>query len=71
MAINLDEDYPFPHTSEQLIESLDDAYPRRCMRVDEDLIEHHRYAAVRELIDNLKMALEEYKEGSYDTQNEA
>lgn len=71
MAINLDEDYPFPHTSEQLIESLDVAYPPRCMRADEDLIAHQRYAAVRELIDNLQMALTEYKEGSYDTQNEA
>lgn len=61
--MKLDEDYPFPETSEQLIERLDEAYPPRCLGKDEDVIAHHRYAAVRALIDELKQALLEYKEG--------
>jgi hypothetical protein len=72
MAITLNEDYPFPATSEQLIEMLDEAYPPRCLRIDEDVIDHHKYAAVRELIDNLKAALDDYREEAYnDTTNES
>ena len=61
LPAKLDEDYPFPETSEQLIERLDEAYPPPCLGKDEDVIAHHRYAAKRELIDELKQALLEYK----------
>lgn len=67
----LDEDYPFPETSSQLIDILDQSFPHRCMGKDEDLIDHQRYSAVRELIDNLLAARQEYYEETYDTSNES
>jgi hypothetical protein len=72
MTMKLDEDYPFPATSEQLIDVLDQTYPHRCMGKDEDLIAHHRYSAVRELIDQLLVAKAEYYEEQLnDTTNES
>lgn len=35
------------------IEHLDSMHPPRCIKANEDLIQAHRYAAVREYIDEL------------------
>lgn len=45
------------------IDALDQAYPRRCITFGEDLISAHRYAAVREFIDQLLSIKEEHQEG--------
>jgi hypothetical protein len=67
----LDEDYPFPATAEQLIDILDQTYPHRCLAPGEDVVTHHRYAGIRELIDQLLVARQEYYEEQHDTSNES
>lgn len=43
----------FPRVSSELIDLLDKSFPHRCLRLGEDVSEHHRYAGVREMIDEL------------------
>jgi hypothetical protein len=43
-----------PPISEELIALLDRQYPPRCIRMGETPESAHRYAGMRELIDNLK-----------------
>lgn len=43
----------FPRVSSDLIDLLDKSYPHRCLRIEENINEHHRYAGVRDLLDQL------------------
>ena len=61
--ITIDEE-SFPVKSIDLIEMLDKTYPARCSKKGESEIEAHRYAARRELIDELLVAKQEYEEGT-------
>jgi len=47
----------------KFIEALDQNHPRRCIQVDEDVILAHRYAAIREFIDQLVLIKEDYEAG--------
>ena len=47
----------------KFIEALDKHHPRRCIQFDEDVILAHRYAAVREFIDQLVSLKVEYEGG--------
>lgn len=48
------------------IDALDLAYPARCIARGEDVITAHRYAAVREFIDELVAMKQDYLEGVED-----
>ena len=48
-----------PPFSADLIAELEDAYPARCRRLGEDHDEHERYAGARELIERLRVRLDE------------
>jgi hypothetical protein len=50
MIVELDE---MPYDARALVNTLDAAYPHRCIGPTEDLIQAHRRAGVRELIDHL------------------
>lgn len=45
------------------IDALDETYPHRCIKLGEDVIVAHRYAAVREFIDELLQIKQEFLEG--------
>lgn len=45
------------------IDALDKSYPHRCIKADEDMVSAHRYAAIREFIDELLSLKEELQEG--------
>ena len=64
MSIEIED--VFPLDSRKLIELLDFSFPPRCIRIGESEIEAHRYAAMRELIDELVAMKVEYEEGSDD-----
>jgi len=53
----------FPLETLKFIEALDANHPRRCIQFDEDVILAHRYAAVREFIDELILLKEDYENG--------
>jgi hypothetical protein len=60
------DDLPFVHMTSDVvpfIDALDKSYPARCIRADEDVISAHRYAAIREFIDELLLLKVEYLEG--------
>jgi hypothetical protein len=59
--INEQEDIPLDTV--RFIEALDAGHPHRCIRADEDVIAHHRYAAVRDFIDQLLLIKQEIEEG--------
>jgi hypothetical protein len=61
------EDDDFPRGSSDLIDLLDKAYPHRCLRIDEDVTEHHRYSAVRDMIDQMISWRDEALYGNDDT----
>lgn len=45
------------------IDALNESYPHRCIQLGEDVIEAHRYAAVRQFIDELLVLKQEFLEG--------
>jgi hypothetical protein len=55
-----------PRDTVGFIDVLDQMYPHRCIRKDEEIIEHHRYAAIRELIDELLIIKQEILDGETD-----
>ena len=62
----INEQVELPLRTLDFINLLDESYPHRCIRPDEDIIKHHRYAAVREFIDELKIMKSEHEEGEYE-----
>mgnify|MGYP000114949886 CR=1 FL=1 len=59
----IDEEFTFPLDSRDLITLLDTVFPPRCIKVGETEIQAHRYAAIRDLIDELVALKIEYEEG--------
>lgn len=57
------ESNEFPASTVDFIQFLDEAYPERCVREGQDEISAHRYAAVRQFIDELVSAKDEYING--------
>lgn len=55
-----------PRDTVGFIDVLDQMYPHRCIRKDEDIIDAHRYSAIRELIDELLIIKQEILEGDAD-----
>jgi hypothetical protein len=53
----------FPLSSIDLINLLDESFPPRCIRFGETEIQAHRYAAMRELIDELVEMKRFHEEG--------
>jgi len=61
------ESYEFPLATVDFIQFLDETYPERCVREGQDEISAHRYAAVRQFIDELVSAKDdEYMNGYAD-----
>lgn len=54
----------FPESSRQLLELLNIHFPPRCIQHNEEEIHAHRYAGMRELIDELIVWQEEADEES-------
>lgn len=67
----INEQVELPLGTYEFIEFLDERFPHRCIRKDEDVIEHHRYSAVREFIDELLIIKSEHQEGEYETSDDA
>jgi len=63
----INNDYELPLGTYEFIEFLHEQYPSRCLRLDEDITAHHRYAAIREFIDELKIIKSEHEEGYDDS----
>lgn len=63
MSTIIEEPLDFPALSKDLINFLDESYPHRCLRSGEDVVAHHRYAGIRELIDELLVLLDEHENG--------
>ncbi len=53
------------------IEALSEAYPHRCIRLGESEIDAHRYAAVRDFIDELIAIKDEHLEGNDENTGDA
>jgi len=54
----------FPQSSRELLVLLNHHYPARCIAFNESEISAHRYAGMRELIDELAVWQEEADESS-------
>lgn len=52
-----------PKNAYDLIRLLDKEYPHRCLRLNESVEEHQRYAGAREMIDGLVEWMKEELEG--------
>ena len=53
----------FPLETLKFIDALDENHPVRCIQAGEDVILAHRYAAIREFIDQLVSLKVEYEGG--------
>lgn len=58
--------FEIPLNTLEFIDLIDRAYPQRCMSRGESLEDHHRYAGMRELIDEMVQMKLDYLEGQAD-----
>jgi hypothetical protein len=66
-----DQDIPITPSVVLFIEAISEAFPHRCVRLGESEIEAHRYAAVRDFIDELVAIKDEHMEGDNENTGDA